>query len=92
MTRIEEGKEVFVHASDIQLFDDESVFSILTWQPTIVLASGPPLYLPQIYCNAKKRTLIFPSFPLVTSPSGRISISSSSAKIPAIFACNALSP
>jgi len=55
MTRIEEGKEVFVHASDIQLFDDESVFSILTWQPTIVLASGPPLYLPQISQKLRKK-------------------------------------
>lgn len=54
MTRIEEGNEVFVHASDIQLFDDEAVFSILKWHPTVVLASGPPLYLPQISQNLRK--------------------------------------
>jgi len=45
MTRIEEGKEVFVHASDIQLLDEGAVSGILAWQPTIVLASGPPLIL-----------------------------------------------
>ncbi len=48
MTRIEEGNEVFVHASDIQLLDEATVPLILNWQPTIVLASGPPLYLPHI--------------------------------------------
>jgi predicted metallo-beta-lactamase superfamily hydrolase len=48
MTRIEEGKEVFVHASDIQLLDNDAVSLILSWQPTIVLASGPPLYLPHL--------------------------------------------
>ncbi len=48
MTRVEEGKEVFVHASDIQLLDDDTVTFILAWQPTIVLASGPPLYLPHL--------------------------------------------
>ena len=44
MTRIEEGDEVFVHASDIQLLDDEPVSQIIDWHPTIVLLSGPPLY------------------------------------------------
>lgn len=44
MTRIEEGEEVFVHASDIQLLDDEPVRLILEWNPTIVLVSGPPVY------------------------------------------------
>ena len=54
MTRVEEGKEVFVHASDIQLLDDDAVSSILTWQPTIVLASGPPLYLPHLSQKQRK--------------------------------------
>lgn len=45
MTRIEDEDSVFVHASDIQLLDDEAVTLILAWQPDIVLASGPPLYL-----------------------------------------------
>jgi len=44
MTRLEEGREVFVHASDIQLLDDEPVAKILDWGPTIVLVSGPPIY------------------------------------------------
>jgi len=44
MTKIEEDS-VFVHASDIQLLNDESVSQIVSWKPDIVLASGPPLYL-----------------------------------------------
>jgi len=44
MTRIEDDC-VFVHASDIQLLDDEAVSQILDWEPDIVLADGPPLYL-----------------------------------------------
>jgi len=44
MTRIEEGSETFVHASDIQLLDDEPVDQILDWNPTMLLVSGPPLY------------------------------------------------
>jgi predicted metallo-beta-lactamase superfamily hydrolase len=48
MTRIQEGEEVFVHASDIQLLDEVAISIILDWQPTIVLASGPPLYLSRL--------------------------------------------
>ena len=44
MTRIEEGF-TFVHASDIQLLNDEAISQIVSWRPDIVLASGPPLYL-----------------------------------------------
>jgi predicted metallo-beta-lactamase superfamily hydrolase len=44
MTKIEEDC-VFVHASDIQLLNDESISQIVSWKPDIVLASGPPLYL-----------------------------------------------
>ena len=44
MTRIEEDF-TFVHASDIQLLNDESISQIISWKPDIVLASGPPLYL-----------------------------------------------
>lgn len=46
MTRIE-GNGVFVHASDIQLLDDDTVDLVLEWQPDIRLAGGPPLYLEQ---------------------------------------------
>jgi len=44
MTKIEEDF-VFVHASDIQLLNNESISQIESWKPDIVLASGPPLYL-----------------------------------------------
>ena len=44
MTKIEEDS-VFVHASDIQLLNNESISQIISWKPDIVLASGPPLYL-----------------------------------------------
>ncbi|WP_462323771.1 MBL fold metallo-hydrolase [Desulfoplanes sp.] len=45
MTRIQEGSTTFVHASDIQLLDREPIDIIRSWRPTIVMASGPPLYL-----------------------------------------------
>ena len=51
MTKIEEGKDVFVHASDIQLFNEKSVSQILSWTPNIVLAGGPPLYLSKFSKN-----------------------------------------
>ncbi len=48
MTRIDTGKKVFVHASDIQLLDEQTVDTIIQWRPDLVLAGGPPLYLEQI--------------------------------------------
>lgn len=45
MTKIEDEGQLFVHASDIQLLDRKAVLKILRWDPDIVLASGPPLYL-----------------------------------------------
>jgi len=45
MTRVDLGSAVFVHASDIQLLEDAAIEQILAWQPQIVLAAGPPLYL-----------------------------------------------
>lgn len=45
MTRLETPLGVFVHASDIQLLNDEGIDQILDWRPDIVLAGGPPLYL-----------------------------------------------
>lgn len=53
MTRVEDKDEVFVHASDIQLLDDEPITQILDWKPNTVLASGPPLYLH--YLSSRKR-------------------------------------
>ncbi|MEA2059361.1 MAG: hypothetical protein U9P10_02325 [Thermodesulfobacteriota bacterium] len=45
MTRIEDGGQVFVHASDIQLLESATIETILDWKPDIVLVSGPPLYI-----------------------------------------------
>lgn len=48
MTRIDVEGTVFVHASDIQLLDEQTVDTIIRWRPDIVLAAGPPLYLEQL--------------------------------------------
>jgi hypothetical protein len=48
MTRVRMGERVFVHASDIQLLDDATVDQVIDWQPDIVLAAGPPLYLDRL--------------------------------------------
>jgi predicted metallo-beta-lactamase superfamily hydrolase len=62
MTRISGENEVFVHTSDIQLLDRETVHKVLAWKPTIVFASGPPLYLahriPEIGKEAFKNALL----------------------------------
>lgn len=57
MTRIEESKEVFVHASDIQMLNDEAIEQLLAWQPSIVLASGPPIYLPSLTSEQREGAL-----------------------------------
>jgi predicted metallo-beta-lactamase superfamily hydrolase len=61
MTRVKEDGEVFVHASDIQMLNDAAIRQILAWQPNIVLASGPPIYLPGLTLeqqeDAVRRTL-----------------------------------
>ncbi|MDD5523898.1 MAG: hypothetical protein PHV90_01515 [Smithella sp.] len=44
MSRIEENGETFVHASDIQLLNENTIETILKWKPDIVFVSGPPLY------------------------------------------------
>ncbi|WP_300455963.1 hypothetical protein [Desulfobacula sp.] len=54
MTRIEDDT-VFVHASDIQLLDDDTVDLVLEWQPDILLADGPPLYLEQLTSRQRDR-------------------------------------
>ena len=48
MTRIAMRTNVFVHASDIQLFDPATIDFIIDWEPDIVLAAGPPLYIDNI--------------------------------------------
>lgn len=45
MTRIQDDHDCFVHASDIQMFHDETIQQIIEWQPTILFGSGPPIYL-----------------------------------------------
>ncbi|MEA1922106.1 MAG: hypothetical protein U9N63_05565 [Pseudomonadota bacterium] len=45
MTRINLGDKVFLHTSDIQLLDSATIDFIIAWQPDIVLAAGPPLYI-----------------------------------------------
>jgi uncharacterized protein len=54
MTRIKERNYTFVHASDIQLLNDESISKIISWKPNIVLAAGPPLYLPDFSENLEE--------------------------------------
>ena len=57
MTRVEEDGEVFVHASDIQMLNDEAIGKIIAWQPNIVLASGPPIYLPSLTLQEQEDAL-----------------------------------
>ncbi len=54
MTRISDGNEVFVHASDIQMLNSEAIEIIMAWEPDIVIASGPPLYLNRISAKERK--------------------------------------
>jgi uncharacterized protein len=54
MTRIEDDM-VFVHTSDIQLLDDDTVDLVREWQPDILLAGGPPLYLGQLSSKLRNR-------------------------------------
>ena len=55
MTRIEDAGDVFVHASDIQLLDGKAVSLVLAWRPNMVLVGGPPLYLPWLSSEQRKR-------------------------------------
>jgi len=54
MTKIEEN-EIFVHAPDIQLLDDDTVSKIIRWNPDIVIAGGPPLYLSRLSEDQTRR-------------------------------------
>jgi len=55
MTRIEDEDGIFVHASDIQLLNEEAISLILAWRPNVVLVAGPPLYLPWLSSRQRKR-------------------------------------
>lgn len=48
MMTLVKGDQGFIHAPDIQLLHDQTVSQILDWQPDIVLAGGPPLYLSKL--------------------------------------------
>ena len=48
MMTLVKGEQRFLHAPDIQLLHDQTVSQILDWQPDIVLAGGPPLYLSKL--------------------------------------------
>jgi len=58
MTKLDEGKDIFVHASDIQLLNYEAISQILFWTPNIVLVGGPPLYLSKLSKNQVKKAWI----------------------------------
>jgi len=47
MSLVKEGIR-FLHAPDIQLLHDQTVSRILEWQPDILIAGGPPLYLARL--------------------------------------------
>lgn len=55
MTRVDTGKQVFVHASDIQLLDATTIGEILSWKPDIVFTAGPPLYLQTMNGSLRNR-------------------------------------
>jgi predicted metallo-beta-lactamase superfamily hydrolase len=57
MTRVEEDGEVFIHASDIQMLNDEAIKHIIAWQPNVVLSSGPPIYLSSLTLEEQKDVL-----------------------------------
>ena len=54
MTRINLGDRVFVHTSDIQLLDAETIDFIIGWKADVVLAGGPPLYLGRLNQELRK--------------------------------------
>ena len=93
MTRMDVAGEVFVHASDIQMLDTATVDKILLWEPDIVFASGPPLYLQVLTSSMRKqawengirlatnvRTLIVDHH-LLRSPSGVVWLENMSQKV-----------
>ncbi len=57
MTRISDGETTFVHTSDIQLLDDTAVDFVISWQPDIVFADGPPIYLKALALEMEARAL-----------------------------------
>jgi len=54
VTRIEVDNKNFVHASDIQFLTRQAIDKVIKLTPDIVLASGPPIYLPQLKPKDRK--------------------------------------
>ncbi len=54
MTRIDLGHSVFVHGSDIQLLDPDTIDCIIGWQADVILAAGPPLYLEKLSAELRQ--------------------------------------
>lgn len=54
MTRIDLGQSVFVHGSDIQLLDSDTIDLIIAWEADILFAAGPPLYLEQLSSDLRQ--------------------------------------
>lgn len=54
MTCIRDTDRTFVHTSDIQMLNREAVEIIRAWEPDVVFAAGPPLYLLRL--TEKERT------------------------------------
>ena len=68
MSRIVEGGETFVHASDMQLLDPGAVAVISAWQPSVLVASGPPLYLSRLSAEEERRAWSHAEFLAGTVP------------------------
>jgi len=49
MTRVELDGVVFAHGSDIQLLDERAIDILIDWEPDILFAAGPPLYLDRLH-------------------------------------------
>ena len=53
MTKITANNTTFVHGSDIQLLNQQSIEIICNWMPDIAFIAGPPLYILENQKNAK---------------------------------------
>ncbi len=54
MTRVRTNTETFAHASDIQLLDEQTIATLLEWEPNILFCDGPPVYLPSLSPSARQ--------------------------------------
>ena len=54
VSKIKVGNKNFVHASDIQLLSRKAINEVVKLKADIVLASGPPIYLPHLSAEDRK--------------------------------------